>query len=117
MTRSKNSRKGKYKKPGSCWCRKCRNNKSKVYHRRQEMLNALHFYDFPFYLTHGKDKKQSINLAPRASWGNWYKEHKQKELEVSRKSYREWTWLKGKPNKKGWDGIKRFVWWKYHHND
>lgn len=91
MTRSYNCRKGANKnRRGDCDCPRCN---MKEYHermarkKRSTKYNVLKFYDTFF------EHKRKINH--KRKWGY-------DDCKINYTSYSTWTWLKGKPNQKGW---------------
>jgi len=117
MTRSYNSRKGKYKRHIRCGCWKCRSNRQKARYRRTYRANVLKFYGTLYKY---KQKKRTIhtNAYNRPIYNDKYKiisyewirkpiikskctYYYDKYVVPAKESYLTWSWLRGKPNKKG----------------
>jgi len=94
MSRSKNSRRGTYRRCKDPSCSVCHRSNYKQIDTKKWKRNFLQFDGVFFkYGRKNRQKKQGYS-------GNWLNEYHIKEIKRSKKSYREWSWLKGKPNEK-----------------
>ena len=96
MTRSNNSRKGKHRRPYECECCKyCSDRTNNMKSKRREKLikKDLKFYD-KIYTYKNKGSKLKHNFKSSGRWD-------QDRVDEGKLSYQTWSWLKGKPNKKG----------------
>ena len=94
MTRSYNSRKGTYKRCCDLDCTICFKRRNKYFDIKRWKRNFLQFDGVLFKYKRKKKKKKEY-------LGHWLSQYHIDEVEKSKKSYRDWSWLKGKPNKKG----------------
>lgn len=104
MARSYNSRKGHY----GCHCRReftidrfSRMNKSKQNLKQK----AIKFDGIPYSYKRKKSFKKDNGLNHGIFHEFWFVELPKIEnerMKETKKSYRDWSWLKGKPNPKHW---------------
>jgi len=99
MSRSYNSRKGTYKRCSDPYCSICHRSGHKHMDTENLKRNFLKFDGILFKYKRKEKKKKK-------RYGSWLSNYHIREIENSKKSYRNWCWLKGKANEKG----------KYHSN-
>lgn len=113
MTNTYNSRKGHY------GCKECQRRRrsmpdwKKKLRSKQTIKQKRIKFEEELYQYKKKHHKKPNSLNKGVFTQCWFRgnyEFEKRILRESRKSYRNWTWLKGKPNEKGWIVTRVYLW-------